>query len=215
MTPLADSLAAALANLPGPARFAALGFAILLPVAAVVFALRSRPFVEHTRRFMLRFLEGATAALLLAMVVLSGLQILLRNAWESGLLFIDPLLRHFVLLLAFLGALTATGQKRHLQINLLGRLLSGGWSRVVGTGVALVGAAVCLELARASLALVAEEIPTGEIAFLSVPTWGVIAIFPVSFLGMAFRLMLLAFEEAKGLAPPTDAEPIPLPEIPA
>lgn len=215
MTPLADSLAIALAGLPGPGRFAGLGFALLLPIAGAVFALRSRPFVERSMHVVRRFLEGATAALLLAMVVLSGLQILLRNAWESGLLWIDPLLRHFVLLLAFLGALTATGQKRHLQINLLGRLLSGGWSRVVGTFVALAGALVCLELARASLALMAEEIPTGEIAFLSVPTWSVIAVFPVSFLGMAFRLMLLAFEEAAGLAPPTDAEPIPLPEVPA
>lgn len=209
MSPFAQTLVGALSGLPGAGLFVAVGLVALLPLAGGVFALRDRPLVEQSRRLTRRLLEAATAALLIAMVVLSGLQILLRNAWESGLLWIDPLLRHFVLLLAFLGALTATGQKRHLQINVLGRLLTGGWSRVLGTAVAGVGAAVCLALAHAALQLLVEEIPTGEIAFLSIPTWAVIAIFPVSFLGMAFRMLLLAFEEAAGIAPPTDAEPIP------
>jgi TRAP-type C4-dicarboxylate transport system permease small subunit len=187
----------------------ATGLALLLLAATPLFVWREAALMRFVRRSVSTWLTRVTAVLLLAMVVLSGLQILLRNALESGLLWIDPLLRHFVLLLTFLGALAATGGKRHLHIDVLGRLLHGATARTVGTAIALLGAGICLALARASLSLLAEEIPTGEIAFLGVPTWNVIAVFPVSFFGMAFRMTLLALEEAAGIAPEPDAEPLP------
>lgn len=194
-------------HLPGTAAWLAAGLPILAVPAAAIFALRSRGPLVALRSAADRVLGLSVAVLLLVMVFLSALQILLRNAWESGILWIDPLLRHLVLLLAFLGALLATGAKRHVQINVLGRLLHGTAARAGGAAIATIGAAVCLALARASLVLLAEEIPMAETAFLSVPTSAVIAVFPAAFLGMAFRMVLLAFEEAAGIAPAGDGAP--------
>ena len=205
---MGDRVVAMITAMPGIPGFVAISLPAALILGGIVFALRRTPFVTWTRAGVHRLLSLLIAALLLAMVILSSLQIALRNFWESGILWIDPLLRHLVLLLAFIGALAATGAKRHVQINVLGRLLRGGWSRVGGAAVALLGMAICLALARASLDLLAEEIPMAEVAFLGVPTSTVIGVFPVSFLGMALRMALLVFEEAAGIAPPSDGEPV-------
>lgn len=209
---MGDRVVAAVEALPGIVPSLAAGLPAVVALAAGVFALRRTRLVAALRSGTDRLLGLIVAALLLAMVVLSALQILLRNVWESGILWIDPLLRHFVLLLAFVGALLATGAKRHIQINVLGRLLHGARARVAGAVVALAGSTLCLALARASLDLLAEEIPMSEEAFLGVTTAAVIAVFPAAFLGMAFRMALLAFEEAAGLAPAADAEPAASPE---
>lgn len=202
MERFADTLAA----LPGTARFLAVGLPSALALAGLLFAGRRVRALSAVRALATRGLSLLLAAVLLAMVFLSALQIFLRNVFASGLLWIDPLLRHLVLLLAFLGAVAATGAKRHIQINVLGRLLHGAASRIAGAAVALLGAALCLALARASLGLLAEEIPIGETAFLGVPTWSVILVFPLAFLGMALRMALLVLEEAAGLAPAAEGE---------
>ena len=205
---MGDRVVALVGDLPGIRGFLAIGLPVALAIGGAAFALRNARLVRRLGAGADRFLSLVIAALLLTMVFLSALQILLRNVWESGLLWIDPLLRHLVLLLAFLGALAATGAKRHVQINVLGRLLRGRWSRVGGAAVALLGSGICLALARASLDLLAEEIPMSEIAFLGVSTATVITVFPVAFLGMALRMALLVFEEAAGIAPPADGEPL-------
>jgi TRAP-type C4-dicarboxylate transport system permease small subunit len=212
VNPAPGDLVALLGSVPRATPFVAVGLAACLAAAVPVFAVRDTSASRFVRRLISVWLTRITAALLLVMVVLSGLQILLRNALESGLLWIDPLLRHLVLLLTFLGALAATGGKRHLHIDVLGRLLHGATARAVGAAIALLGAAVCLALARASLLLMAEEIPSSEIAFLGVPTWTVIAVFPLSFFGMAFRMAVLALEEAWGIAAVPDTEGLPLGE---
>jgi TRAP-type C4-dicarboxylate transport system permease small subunit len=207
--PPLDRLVELLGGLPGGRPWVAFGLAACVLAAAPAFVWRGSAAVRFLARLVSVALTRVTAVLLLLMVVLSGLQILLRNALESGLIWIDPLLRHLVLLLTFLGALAATGGKRHLHIDVLGRMLHGATSRAVGAAIALLGAGICLAMTRASLSLLAEEIPTGELAFLGVPTWVVIAVFPVSFAGMAFRMALLALEEAAGVAAPHDPEPGP------
>ncbi|MBD3163147.1 MAG: TRAP transporter small permease subunit, partial [Candidatus Eisenbacteria bacterium] len=57
------------------------------------------------------------------MILLSGLQVVLRNFFQIGLLWIDPLVRTLLLWVAFLGAFAAAGRARHIRIDVLGRLL--------------------------------------------------------------------------------------------
>jgi TRAP-type C4-dicarboxylate transport system permease small subunit len=135
------------------------------------------------------------------MVLLAGLQIVLRNLFDSGLLWIDPLLRHLVLLLAFAGALLATGAKRHIQINALGRLLTGTASRIAGAVVAVAAGSISLTLAYAALRFFADEIELGGTVFLGLPSGAVVGILPLSFLALAFRFYYLAYAEAAGEAP--------------
>jgi TRAP-type C4-dicarboxylate transport system permease small subunit len=201
-----EGLAEALAGLPPAGRFTAFGLVGLAVLSGLAFGVRGLAPVRWLAAAWDRALTALVAALLLAMVFLSGLQILLRNVFDAGLLWIDPLLRHFVLLLAFSGAVLATGAKRHVQINVLGRLLSGVAARVSGVLVAALGSVVCLVLAHASLQLLRDELDFGETVFLDVPSWAVVSVFPLAFLLIAYRFAYLAWEEATGEAPASDGE---------
>jgi TRAP-type C4-dicarboxylate transport system permease small subunit len=198
---LAARTAALLAGLPELGRFLGIAFPALLAVAGALFAVRRTRVFRFMAHRLDALLGGLLAAELLAMVFLSSLQILLRNVFDSGLLWIDPLLRHLVLLLAFTGAVVATGSKRHVQINALGRLLRGRAQRVGGTVVAAAASLISLAIAHASLVLLLDEIEFSEIVFLNVPSWLVVAVFPVSFLVLAFRFGWLVFAEIAGEAP--------------
>lgn len=201
-------------DLPTAGRFVPAASAALLVLGGAAFALDRTPVGPALRRALDRALEWLIALLLLGMVFLSALQILLRNFFETGILWIDPLLRNLVLAVAFSGAILATGAKRHVQINVLGRLLKGTGARIGGGVVALAAGALCTWLAHASLLLLAEELEFGETVFLGLPAWGIALIFPVAFLVMALQSFHLVFRELAGTAPhdpiegPLEAESI-------
>ena len=195
------ALAGLVENLPEIAPFVLRTGGVLLAGTGIFFALRKTLVGRGLARLADRGLEILVAVVLLGMVFLSGLQILLRNFFDAGLLWIDPLLRHLVLVLAFAGAILATSSKRHVQINVLGRLLRGWAGRIGGTIIALLGAVLSLLLVHASLQLLGEEIAFGGEVFLSIPSWVIVLVFPVAFLTIAFRLVLMAFQELAGEAP--------------
>ena len=147
-----------LSGLPSAGPFLLVALPLLTIVAGGFFLLRGTRFVSGLAAGLDRALTGIVATVLLAMVFLSGLQILLRNVFASGLGWIDPLLRHLVLLLAFVGAILATGAKRHVQINVLGRLLHGVPARVSGALIGGLAGTVSLLLAYASLELLRDEV---------------------------------------------------------
>lgn len=201
MEALAAKVGEGLAGLPGLGRFLGIGVPVLLAIAGGLFATRRTRPMAFLRDRLDSLLGVLLAVELLTMVFLSSLQILLRNLFDSGLLWIDPVLRHLVLLLAFTGAIAATGAKRHVQINALGRLLRGTALRVSGTVVAVTASTIALALTHASLLLLRDEVEFSEILFLGVPSWVVVAVFPVSFLILAFRFDWLVFAEITGEAP--------------
>jgi TRAP-type C4-dicarboxylate transport system permease small subunit len=188
-------------ELPSADRFVAIGSAVLLVLGGAAFALDRTAVGPPLRRALDRGLEWLIALLLLGMVFLSALQILLRNVFETGILWIDPLLRHLVLAVAFAGAILATGAKRHVQINVLGRLLKGRGARIGGGAVALLAGILCTWLTHASLLLLSEELAFGETVFLGVPSWAIVLVFPVALAVMALQSFHLVFRELAGQAP--------------
>ena len=58
-------------------------------------------------------------ALFILTLLLSVLQIILRNVFSSGLVWADPLLKIMVLWLGMFGALYATRKRRHIKIDIL------------------------------------------------------------------------------------------------
>lgn len=212
MEPQASALGGLLAGLPALGRFLLLAAPALLVVSGGLFSLRRAPAMVRVRASLDSLLGILLAVILLAMVFLSGLQILLRNVFDSGLLWIDPLLRHLVLLLAFTGAIAATGTKRHVQINALGRLLRGNARRVGGAVVAAAAGLICVALTHASLELLRDEIEFPEVLFLGISSWVVMAIFPAAFAVLAFRFDWLLFAEIAGEAPAPPEGEIDVPE---
>ncbi|MEW8497885.1 MAG: TRAP transporter small permease subunit, partial [Candidatus Thiodiazotropha taylori] len=80
--------------------------------------------LQTIRQVIHRFEELLTAILLGGMILLAGSQIVLRNLFDSGLIWADPSLRIMVLWIALLGAIAATRENRHIRIDLLSHVLS-------------------------------------------------------------------------------------------
>lgn len=139
-------------------------------------------------------------AIVSGMVVLAFLQVVLRNLWEVGLLWLDILLRHLVLWLGILGASLATRMKRHIRIDVLARHLPSARQRLVERGVLFLAAAVSTLLGLGAVDLVRQEQATGSIAFGPVPTWVLQLVLPVGFMIFAFRFVLQALSEPEASA---------------
>jgi TRAP-type C4-dicarboxylate transport system permease small subunit len=140
------------------------------------------------------------AALVLAMVVLAGAQILLRNLFETGFAWADPLLRAMVLWAAMLGALAAARDDKHIGLDLLTHFLRGRARRVARTIALLFAALLSAAMAWYGGRLVALDFDGGQ-PVGPIPGWVVELILPVGFGLLALRLAVRAFRPPRSDAP--------------
>jgi len=146
---------------------------------------------------LLARLGRATAAIedtllvlmLAAMILLAGSQIVLRNFWDIGLAWGDPLLRVSVLWIGLLGAMAATRDDNHISIDILYRLLPIAGKNISRAITDLFTAVVCGYVAWYGGLLVALEKREESIVFASVPAWIAELIIPVGFGVMALRFL--------------------------
>ena len=150
-----------------------------------------------------RSLEDTILILLLAaMVSLAVTQIVMRNGFETGISWGDPLLRILVLWVGLCGAIVATREDNHISINILARLLPP-WAKLASHIFAdLFAASICGILAYHCARFVASEFEYNSIAFGSIPSWVCQLILPISFGIMAVRFLALA--ASRKLDPPHD-----------
>lgn len=148
---------------------------------------------------------GLLVFFLSVMVLLSFLQVVMRNALGEGILWADVLLRHLVLWVAFLGASLAVSHQRHISIDALTRLMPARWQLVVRAGTNLFAAAMCFVLFDASRSFLEYEIEDGRILIFDIPEWYSQLIIPVGFALLAFhflvRMGLTAREAVRRTAP--------------
>lgn len=134
-------------------------------------------------------LAGALALL----VGLAGAQIILRMGFDSGILWLEPMLRILVLWVALLGAMVAAREQRHIGLDIIERLLPLRILRVAQFIAYMFAAAISALLAWHALRMVVEEYAIGAVAFASVPAWVAQAILPFAFAMIALRLAFGAF----------------------
>jgi len=140
-----------------------------------------------------RLLTLETALLVLCltgMIVLAVLQIFLRNAAQTGLVWIDPLLRRLVLWIALLGAMVAARDQNHLSIDVLTHFLPPRIAALGRTVAWLFTALVCAALAHSSVLFLRDEMQYGMEAMQGVPSWPFALIMPLAFAIMALRYLL-------------------------
>ncbi|SVB88361.1 uncharacterized protein METZ01_LOCUS241215, partial [marine metagenome] len=125
---------------------------------------------------------------LATMLALALLQIVLRNFFDTGLLWIESFLRILVLWLAMLGAMIGTRERNHIRIDILSRFASMRAQAWLSRINALFASMICLVAVYASIRLVIFECQDGLTAFAWVPVWFCQLILPVGFLVMFLRL---------------------------
>lgn len=147
--------------------------------------------LERVAALVERVEDAILVLLLTALVALAGAQILLRNLFDSGLLWADPAVRVLVLWVALLGAMAAARQGRHITVDIVARLLPPRRAAPVRALTDLFTAAVCGVLAWHAGRLVGMEWEAGTIAVGGVPTWVAQLIVPVGFAVIGLRYLAL------------------------
>lgn len=140
-----------------------------------------------------RIEDGVLAVAVFALVLLASTSIVLRMGFDTGLPWLDPLLRTLVLWLAMLGAMAAAREQRHIGLDIAARWLPRPAARVVRLLTYGFAAAVSAVLAWQAYRMVHDEHSFGSVAFASVPTWAVQLILPIGLAVIALRLLIGAF----------------------
>jgi len=136
--------------------------------------------------------EDALLALLLTtMIVLASTQILLRNFFDSGFVWIDPILRVMVLWLGLIGATVATRNNKHIRIDLLSRYFDRNTHRLIQSVVGQVSAWTCLVVAWFGFNWIYLDYQDAMTSFAGIPAWMLEVIIPVAFtlIGMRYLVM--------------------------
>jgi TRAP-type C4-dicarboxylate transport system permease small subunit len=152
-----------------------------------------RPWINRLHRVE----DGLLVLLLTSMIVLAGTQILLRNVFDSGLVWIDPLLRVLVLWLGLLGATVATRHNKHIRIDLLSRHFERNTHRLIQALVGQVSAWTCLVIAWYGLDWIRLDYIEEVNWFGDIPAWAVESIVPLAFALIGLRYLLISINSAR------------------
>ena len=139
-------------------------------------------------------------ALLSLMILLAFFQVVLRDFFHSGILWADPLLRHMVIWLGFLGAAFAASQGKHFAWEMpkpKNQTLSKAFAVVAN----LSGALAALFLAFAAREYAIEEKTYGHALFriggFSFPSWASADIIWFGFLLVGFHFLIRVLSPIK------------------
>jgi len=124
---------------------------------------------------------GMVIFLLGTMIVFAFLQVVLRNIFSTGIVWVEIFLRQTVLWLGFLGGALATGNRRHIKIDGVSHFFSKRGQSILHVITNLFAAFICLLLTQASIKFVGSEIEMKSIVFDGIPAWYVELIIPAGF----------------------------------
>ena len=144
----------------------------------------------------LAYVETGLIILILgSMVLLSFLQVLMRNFFDTGILWGDIFLRHLVLWVGFIGASLATREEKHINIDLLTRLIPKKIVPFAKIVIDVTSVIICLVLVKAGWEFVSMEIEANTTLFQNVPSWYFEIIIPVGFALIALRFVFKIIEQ--------------------
>ncbi len=139
-----------------------------------------------------RFEDFLLVVLLSSMILLASTQILLRNLFEFGLVWADPLLRIMVLWLGMIGATVASRDNRHIHIDLVSHFFSKTAYLLIQTFVGQFTSWVCLLVAWNGAHWVRLDFVDGMTGILGIPAWALEIIIPITFVLIGIRYFLFS-----------------------
>ncbi|MFA5628043.1 MAG: TRAP transporter small permease [Thiohalomonadaceae bacterium] len=156
--------------------------------------MRIKDYLEHINNALRRFEDGLIVLMVLSMVLLAAGQIVLRNVFGGGLVWVDPFLRVMVLWLGLLGAMVATRHNNHITVDVLSRFLSAKIKYFIRIITGLFASVICAILAWHGARFMLAEYTAATEVFTGVPTWCCVLIIPVGFVVMSVRFFVHTFK---------------------
>lgn len=137
--------------------------------------------------------------LLCALVVMAGLQIILRNAFGSGFTDMDGITRLMVLWLGLLGAVVAARRDKQISIDVLSTYLGSRTRHVLKLVVDLFSLAITAIVTAYAVDYIAIEYESGSAIVAGIKTWVAALIIPLSFGLISFHCLLFVIADVMGL----------------
>jgi TRAP-type C4-dicarboxylate transport system permease small subunit len=141
-------------------------------------------------RYLHRLEDSLLVFSLLAMLLIALGQIVLRNGFDSGVLWAESFSRILVLWVAMLGAMVATRENNHISIDAVSRYLPSRWQNYLATLTSVVSSVICALVAWYSFEFVRFEYVDNTLAFAKVPNWICQSILPIGFGVMSLRFLV-------------------------
>ena len=162
--------------------------------------------IERLDRFG-RLLENiALVAMLSGMIVLAVGQIVLREVFDTGVIWADELLKLMVLWLAMIGSIAASRDNRHIRIDVLSHVLPDSMMRASRTIVDLFAAAVCGVIAWQAWRYLQLEIEFEDQVLVDTPAWIAHIVVPIAFALVSYRFVILAVKDFAKVVTGDEAE---------
>lgn len=146
-----------------------------------------------------RFVENFfLVALLAAMMGLSVTQIVMREIFNTGVVWAGELLKLMVLWLAMIAAIAACRDNRHIRIDALSHVLPDVAMRYTRVLVDVFAATVCFVIAWHAWRYLQLEIEFEDTVLIDTPAWIAHAVIPASFAVTGYRFIVGAIRKAMG-----------------
>lgn len=147
-------------------------------------------FINKILRIISIIEDSLVVICLSGILMISIFQIILRNFFDSGLIWGDSLLSVLVLWLGLAGSIVASRQGKHINIDVLSQYASEKNRLIIKKSGYLFSAFICIIISYYSFIFVREEFFLGEEAFSSIPVWVTESIIPFAFGVMSIRYIL-------------------------
>jgi TRAP-type C4-dicarboxylate transport system permease small subunit len=147
-----------------------------------------------------RLLENIILVTLLSgMILLAVGQIVLREVFDTGIIWADQLVRLIVLWLAMMGAMAACREDRHIRIDALSHLFPDSVISGLRIVVDLFAAGVCAVIAWHAYRYLQLEIEFEDTVLVNTPAWIAHVVIPVGFAVFSYRFLVSVLKRVAGI----------------
>ena len=146
--------------------------------------------------------DAVLVVILISMVLLAAGQIVLRNFFDIGFIWSDEALRLMVLWIAVAGAVAASRNDKHINIDVLDRFLPGPARAAKDILVHGFTAAICGIVTWHSTLFVRTSHEFGDMLLGGIPAWLLQLVLPVGFGLITYRYGLFLLRDLRKLLRP-------------
>jgi len=126
-------------------------------------------------------------------------QIVLREVFNTGIIWADELVRLIVLWLAMMGAMAACREDRHIRIDALSHLFSDNVISGIRVVVDLFAAGVCAAIAWHAYRYLQLEIEFEDTVLVNTPAWIAHVVIPIGFAVFSYRFLVSVVKRLVGI----------------
>lgn len=145
-------------------------------------------------------------AMLSSMILLAVGQIVLREVFDTGIIWADELVKLMVLWLAMVGSIAASRDDRHIRIDALSHILPDWAIKVTRLVVDLFASAVCAVIAWQAWRYLQLEIEFEDVVLVDTPAWMAHVVIPAAFALISYRFIVLAIKTVRELVAGSDED---------